>query len=161
MFASKNDRSKWTARREFDRSSPRSGRTLSVDRPLLCALKTWGEIDSSKKPKQQLNVFLEKIIFLWKLLSFTVVKSLVTNGSRLIAQCFRFTWPNKYGTFKWRLSFHRYYIYLSYMYASTSKKQVSKGLLTGDHKWTFSPSNSKLRLHESKRVSPKARDGPF
>ena len=30
MFASKNDRSKWPARREFDRSSPRSGRTLSA-----------------------------------------------------------------------------------------------------------------------------------
>ena len=39
MFASKNDWSKWPARREFDRSSPRSGRTLSVDRPLFWALK--------------------------------------------------------------------------------------------------------------------------
>ena len=38
MFASKNDWSKWPARREFDRSSPRSGRTLSVDRPLFWAL---------------------------------------------------------------------------------------------------------------------------
>ena len=37
-FASKNDRSKWPARWEFDRSSPRSGRTLSVDRPLFWAL---------------------------------------------------------------------------------------------------------------------------
>ena len=73
------------------RSSPRSCRTLSVDRPLLWALKTWGKIDSSKEPKQQLYVFLEKVIFLWKLLSFTVVKSLVTNGSRLIARCFGFT----------------------------------------------------------------------
>ena len=54
--------------------------------------KTQGKIDSSKKPKQQLlNVFLEKVIFLWKLLSFTVVKSLVTNGFRLIAECFGFT----------------------------------------------------------------------
>ena len=35
MFISKNDRKKWPARREFDRSSPQSGRTLSVDRPLL------------------------------------------------------------------------------------------------------------------------------
>ena len=32
------DRSKWLARREFYRSSPRSGRTLSIDRPLFSAL---------------------------------------------------------------------------------------------------------------------------
>ena len=38
VFVSKNDRSKWPARLEFDRSSPRSGRTLSVDRPLFAAL---------------------------------------------------------------------------------------------------------------------------
>ena len=38
MFASKNDWSKRPARREFDRSSPWSGRTLSVDRPLFWAL---------------------------------------------------------------------------------------------------------------------------
>ena len=38
MFVSKNDRSKWPARPEFDWSSPRSGRTLSVDRPLFSAL---------------------------------------------------------------------------------------------------------------------------
>ena len=38
MFVSENDRSKWPARREFDWSSPRSGRTLSVDRPLFWAL---------------------------------------------------------------------------------------------------------------------------
>ena len=38
MFVSKNDRSKWPARWEFDRSSPRSGPTLSVDRPLFSAL---------------------------------------------------------------------------------------------------------------------------
>ena len=38
MFASKNDRSKWPTRREFDRSSPQSGRTLSVYRPLFWAL---------------------------------------------------------------------------------------------------------------------------
>ena len=38
-----------------------------------------------------LYVFLEKVIFLWKLLRFTVVKSLVTNGSRLIAECVGFT----------------------------------------------------------------------
>ena len=31
MFASKNDQSKWPARREFHRSSPRWRRTLSVD----------------------------------------------------------------------------------------------------------------------------------
>ena len=38
MFASKNDWSKWPARREFDPSSPRSGRTLSVDWLLFWAL---------------------------------------------------------------------------------------------------------------------------
>ena len=38
MFVSKNDRSKWPARPEFNRSSPRSGWTLSVDRPLFSAL---------------------------------------------------------------------------------------------------------------------------
>ena len=38
MFASKNDWSKWPARREFDRSNPQSGRTLSVDWPLFWAL---------------------------------------------------------------------------------------------------------------------------
>ena len=38
MFASENDWSKWPARREFDRSNPRSGRTLSIDRPLFWAL---------------------------------------------------------------------------------------------------------------------------
>ena len=38
MFVSKTDRSKWPGRWEFDRSSPRSGRTLSVDRPLFPAL---------------------------------------------------------------------------------------------------------------------------
>ena len=37
-FASKNDWSKWPARWEFDRSSPRSGWTLFVDQPLLWAL---------------------------------------------------------------------------------------------------------------------------
>ena len=37
-FASKNERSKWPARWEFDRSSPRSGQTLTVDRPLFWAL---------------------------------------------------------------------------------------------------------------------------
>ena len=36
-FASKNDQSKWPARWEFDQSSPRSGWTLSVDRPLFWA----------------------------------------------------------------------------------------------------------------------------
>ena len=38
MFASKNDLSKWQARWEFDRSSPRSGWTLSVDWLLFWAL---------------------------------------------------------------------------------------------------------------------------
>ena len=38
MFVSKTDRSKWPARPEFDRSSLRSGRTLSVDWPLFSAL---------------------------------------------------------------------------------------------------------------------------
>ena len=44
MFVSKNDRSKWPARLEFDRSSQRSGRTLSVDRPLFSAQwSEWGK----------------------------------------------------------------------------------------------------------------------
>ena len=38
MFASKNDRSKWPARRVFDWSSPWSGWTLSIDWPLFWAL---------------------------------------------------------------------------------------------------------------------------
>ena len=38
MFASKNDRSKCSPRQEFDRSNPRSGRTLSIDWPLFWAL---------------------------------------------------------------------------------------------------------------------------
>ena len=38
VVVSKNGRSKWPARPEFDRSSPRSGQTLSVDRPLFAAL---------------------------------------------------------------------------------------------------------------------------
>ena len=50
MFVSKNDRSKWPARSEFDRSSLRSGRTLSVDRPLFSALITTPEL----KYQQQL-----------------------------------------------------------------------------------------------------------
>ena len=40
VFVSKNDRSKWPARPEFDRSGPWSGRTLSVDRPLFAALQS-------------------------------------------------------------------------------------------------------------------------
>ena len=39
MFVSENDRSKWLVRREFDRSSPPSGWTLSVDRLLFWALQ--------------------------------------------------------------------------------------------------------------------------
>ena len=47
---------------------------------------------------------------------------------------------------------------ITYMYlAFTSKKQVSKGLLTGDQKRTFSLSKPKLCLHESEQVSPNAR----
>ena len=43
---------------------------------------------------------------------------------------------------------------ITYMYlAFTSKKQVSKGLLTGDQKRTFSLSKRELRLRESERVS--------
>ena len=54
-------------------------------------MTTWGRIDSNEKPKQQyIYVFLEKVTFFSKLLSFTVVKSLVTNGSQLITRCFRF-----------------------------------------------------------------------
>ena len=49
-----------------------------------------------------------------------------------------------------------------YMYlAFTSKKQVSKGLVTGDQKRTFSLSQRKLRLCESERVSPNARSRDF
>ena len=47
---------------------------------------------------------------------------------------------------------------ITYMYlAFTSKKQVSKGLLTGDQKRTFSLSKPKLCLRESEQVSPNAR----
>ena len=52
------------------------------------AIKTRGKIDSGEKPKQQLHVLLEKATFFSKLLRFTVVKGLVTNGSRLITRCF-------------------------------------------------------------------------
>ena len=45
VFVSKNDRSKWPARPEFDRSSLRSGRTLSVDRPLFAALDSFFVVD--------------------------------------------------------------------------------------------------------------------
>ena len=51
---------------------------------------------------------------------------------------------------------------ITYMYlAFTSKKQVSKGLLTGDQNRTFSLSKHELRLRESERVSPNARNGDF
>ena len=47
---------------------------------------------------------------------------------------------------------------ITYMYlAFTSKKQVSKGLLTGDQKRTFSLSKPKLCLRKSEQVSPNAR----
>ena len=46
------------------------------------AMKAWGKIGSSEKLEQQLYVFLEKVTFFSKLLSFTVVTSLVTNGFR-------------------------------------------------------------------------------
>ena len=46
---------------------------------------------------------------------------------------------------------------ITYMYlAFTSKKQVSKGLLTGDQKRTFPLSKRELRLRESEQVSPNA-----
>ena len=45
--------------------------------------------------------------------------------------------------------------------AFSSKKQVSKGLLTGDQKRAFSLSKRKLRLYESEQVSPNARSGDF
>ena len=47
-------------------------------------------------------------------------------------------------------------MYLKYMYAFTSIKEVSKGLLTADNKRTLSLSKRELRLHESERVSPNA-----
>ena len=51
---------------------------------------------------------------------------------------------------------------ITYMYlAFTSKKQVSKGLLTGDQKGTFSLSKRELCLGESKRVSPNAMSRDF
>ena len=49
------------------------------------------------------------------------------------------------------------FVYLAF----TSKKQVSKGLLTGDQKRTFSLSKHELRLCESERVSPNARSLDF
>ena len=64
-------------------------------------------------------------------------------------------------TFKQRLDFHRYCMYLRYMYAFTSKKQISKRLLTGDHKRTFPLSKRELHLHESERVSTNARSSNF
>ena len=51
---------------------------------------------------------------------------------------------------------------ITYMYLTfTSKKQVSKGLLTGEQKQTFSLSKRELCLHESERVSPNARSRDF
>ena len=51
---------------------------------------------------------------------------------------------------------------ITYMYlAFTSKKQVSKGLLTGDQKRTFLLSKREPRLRESERVSPNARSSDF
>ena len=51
---------------------------------------------------------------------------------------------------------------ITYMYlAFTSKKHVSKGLLTGDQKRTFSLSKRELRLRESERDSPNARSRDF
>lgn len=35
-------------------------------------------------------IFLEKLTFFSKIIGFTVVKSLVTNGSQLVAWCFQF-----------------------------------------------------------------------
>ena len=51
---------------------------------------------------------------------------------------------------------------ITYMYlAFTSKKQVSKALLTGDQKRTFSLSKRELRSRKSKQVSPNARSRDF
>ena len=51
---------------------------------------------------------------------------------------------------------------ITYMYlASTSKKQVSKALLTGDQNRTFSISKRELRLRKSKQVLPNARSRDF
>ena len=51
---------------------------------------------------------------------------------------------------------------ITYMYlAFTSKKHVSKALLTGDKKQTFSLSKRELCLRESERVSPNAQSRDF
>ena len=51
---------------------------------------------------------------------------------------------------------------ITFMYlAFTSKKQVSKELLTGDQKRTFSLSKPELRLRESEQISPSARSRDF
>ena len=52
---------------------------------------------------------------------------------------------------------------ITYMYLTfTSKKQVSKGLLTGDQKGTFSLSKrDQLRSRESERVSPNEQSRDF
>ena len=64
-------------------------------------------------------------------------------------------------TFKRRLNFHHYCMYHTYMYAFTSEKQVSEGLLRGDHSSSSSLSKREFRLHENERVSPNARNGDF
>lgn len=43
----------------------------------------------------------------------------------------------------------------------TSEKQVSEGLLRGDHSSSFSLSKREFRLHKNERVSPNARNRDF
>ena len=64
-------------------------------------------------------------------------------------------------TFKRRLNFHHYCMSHTYMYAFTSEKQVSEGLLRGDHSSSSSLSKREFRSHENERVSPNARNRDF
>ena len=66
-------------------------------------MKAWGKIGSSEKLGQQLYVCLEKVTFFSKLLSFTVITSLVTNGFRLITGCFVLGYANS-TSLKFRVS---------------------------------------------------------
>ena len=52
-------------------------------------------------------------------------------------------------------------MYHTYMYAFTFEKQVSEGLLRGEHSSSSSLSKRELRLHENERVSPNARNDDF
>ena len=53
-------------------------------------MKTWGKVDSSKKPKQQFYVFLEKITFFLEIVKFYNSWKPCNEWSRLIAGCIGF-----------------------------------------------------------------------